>query len=98
MTYTGYDLAELCTRDQKALARRSDILVTGRYVEGQRDTSLRWRGSRNQTVHFPTGRYGSLEFAEANETEVTLDARGVVSVRGYPPKWLLDPERDRLGI
>jgi len=96
MTYTGFEPVELRAREQRALAMRSDILVTGRYVAAERDVQLRWRGSRNQQVRFPTPRYRGLGPEEANEVEITLDANGVASLRGYPPEWLLDRRRSRL--
>ena len=49
--YTGYrfeDLLEHTTR--RALLVECDVLVDGRYVESERDTSLHFRGSRNQRI------------------------------------------------
>lgn len=31
----------------------TDVLVSGRYVEAERSLLLRWRGSRNQQLHYP---------------------------------------------
>ena len=33
--------------------RPYDIVISGRYIESLRDTSLRWRGSLNQIIHYP---------------------------------------------
>lgn len=88
MTYTGYEVEELRSSAQRQLVAQSDIVVAGRFVQAQRDTGLRWRGSRNQRILFPTGRYRSLDQVEANEAEVVIDSSGAVSVRGYPEPWL----------
>ncbi len=49
--YTGYRFEQLIG-DEKAieLLQYVDILVDGRYEEGERDTSLRFRGSKNQRI------------------------------------------------
>ena len=52
--YTGYDPSEFDDTMQQCFDL-SDIAVTGRFVQELRDTTLRWRGSRNQQViSYPT--------------------------------------------
>lgn len=88
MTFTGYELDELTTPARQAVLARTDLIVTGRYLEAERDTGLLWRGSRNQQV-LPLGpRYAALVLDEANQFEVILDAEGRLEVRGFPPEWL----------
>lgn len=49
--YTGYTWEQLCTMpDVMKVAREIDVLVDSPFVMSQRDTSLTFRGSRNQRV------------------------------------------------
>ena len=56
--YTGYTLEDILNnplRDMNTTLRRRivtmcDILVDGRYIDEQRDLTLKWRGSQNQRV------------------------------------------------
>lgn len=71
MAYSGYTLEELIKLSEKEpavmeLLKLCDILVDGRYIEQQRDLTLRFRGSRNQRVidmkkYFETGEIKSYE-------------------------------------
>ena len=53
MLYTGYEPHEY-TPVMQACHDASDLLIGGRYVAEQRDPSLRWRGSTNQSFISPT--------------------------------------------
>ena len=81
--YTGYDIAEF-DEEMQACFDSSDIVVTGRYVHAERDTTLRWRGSRNQIVHHPTGLYSELEIEDRNEVEFVVNEEGSLAMYGYP--------------
>ncbi len=49
--YTGYTYEEVARSERFArLLENIDVLVDGRFVEAERDTSLRFRGSRNQRL------------------------------------------------
>lgn len=54
--YTGYSWDEIfddkygANSDRASAVSLCDILVDGRYVDEQRDLTLKWRGSRNQRV------------------------------------------------
>lgn len=51
--YTGYTLEELDKRDDfltNEALQQIDVLVDGRYVEQQKDPTLKFRGSINQRV------------------------------------------------
>ena len=49
--YTGYRFEELMNHPLRSeLVKLCDILVDGRYVEAERDLTLRFRGSRNQRI------------------------------------------------
>lgn len=80
--YTGYKPEEF-TSIMQSCFNMSDIVVTGRYVHSLRNTNLRWRGSINQVVHFPTPRYQALRLEEQHEVEVHLSSEGELSVYGY---------------
>ena len=80
--YTGYEPKEFDEIMQSCFDS-SDIVVTGRYVQSLRNTSLRWRGSTNQVIHFPTPRYRGMDITEAREIEVKIKD-GKVIMYGYP--------------
>jgi len=53
MIFTGHELEELRSDAARELLSLTDILVTGRYVERERDLTLRWRGSQNVCFRQP---------------------------------------------
>lgn len=81
--YTGYDVEEF-NETMQACFDNSDIAITGRYILEKRDTSLRWRGSTNQIVHYPSELYTNLKIEERNEVEFVINEEGGVSMFGYP--------------
>jgi anaerobic ribonucleoside-triphosphate reductase activating protein len=90
MVFSGYTLAELRARasaepDVGALLAATDLLVDGRYVEGERTTARRWIGSDNQVLHFLTDRYapGDPRFGQPNTIELRI-VGGAVVVNGFP--------------
>jgi len=84
MLYSGYEIDEL-DEIQKACVELADIAILGRYIEEERDTTLRWRGSSNQKITSPTGMFdeSSIEDGE-NEVSVHIDSKGEITVIGYP--------------
>ena len=49
--YTGYLFEELLNHPiRRVLVELCDVLVDGRYIETERDLTLRFRGSRNQRI------------------------------------------------
>lgn len=80
--YTGYEPSEF---DETMLAcfNLSDIAVTGRYVQELRDTSLRWRGSQNQQVHFISDVYDESVLTEQTEVEFHVLPTGEIQIVGY---------------
>ena len=84
MLYSGYEFEEL-DEIQKQCVELSDIVILGRYDETKRNTSLRWRGSENQVLFSPTGRYNVSDYQDGdNEISVHIDANGELTVTGYP--------------
>ena len=49
--YTGYRFEDLLSHPlRRELVELCDVIVDGRYIESERDLSLRFRGSRNQRI------------------------------------------------
>lgn len=49
--YTGYRFESLLKHPmRRALLELCDVIVDGRFVEAEKDTSLRFRGSKNQRI------------------------------------------------
>ncbi len=80
--YTGYQKKEF-TPTMKECVALSDIVISGRYVDQKRNPHLRWRGSSNQIIEFPTDRYSSLPINEVREVEVHI-GQGNAMIYGYP--------------
>jgi anaerobic ribonucleoside-triphosphate reductase activating protein len=80
--YTGYDPSEFDSAMQQCFDL-SDIAVTGRYEQGLRDTTLRWRGSRNQQVHFISNAYDDSVLKEQTEVECHILPNGEIRMVGY---------------
>ncbi len=92
MVFSGYTLAELQAEgddDVLALLACTDLLVDGRYEEGERTTRRRYIGSDNQVLHFLSDRYQAddARFAEGNtlELRVLIDkGTGALTINGWP--------------
>lgn len=89
MVFTGYDLGELTDEASREILACTDILVAGRFVLAERDLSLRWRGSRNQRIHFLSGRYGPGAAQGGGEAEVIIDDSGRLTITGFPDPGLI---------
>ena len=86
--YTGYNFDEL-EGDALRCYEASDIVVTGRYIESERNTELRWRGSSDQTVEFEQTDK-EFEFIEGNDVQITIGEDGSLTILGYPDEALLN--------
>jgi len=80
--YTGYEPEEFDVTMQ-ACFDASDIVITGRYEQEKRDTTLRWRGSLNQQVHFISSRYNQSVLEERTEVECHILPNGNLTIVGY---------------
>ena len=80
--YTGYEPSEF-DEEMQACFDLSDIAVTGRFVQELRDTTLRWRGSRNQQVHFISNTYDESVLQEQTEVECHILPNGNLTIVGY---------------
>lgn len=88
--YTGYEPLEFDEIMQSCFDL-CDIAVTGRYVQELRDTTLRWRGSRNQQVHFISDLYDDSVLQEQTEVECHILQSGEIRMVGYA-----EPELSKL--
>ncbi|MBL0693458.1 4Fe-4S single cluster domain-containing protein [Comamonas sp. JC664] len=88
MVYTGYTIEELRAMgrpDVDRLLATVDLLVDGRFEQDAPETARRWIGSRNQVLHFLTGRHTPDDpcFTAPNTAEVHfVDGRLVIN--GWP--------------
>lgn len=49
--YSGYTFEEcLLNTKRREILKNTDVMVDGRYIDSQRDITLKWRGSSNQRV------------------------------------------------
>ena len=84
MIYSGYEIHEL-DAIQKECVELSDIVILGRYKQELRNTNLRWRGSQNQVLFSPTGRYDVDQYEDGdNEVSIHIDKNGEITITGYP--------------
>ena len=80
--YTGYEPNEFDANMQQCFDL-CDIAVTGRFVQELRDTTLRWRGSTNQQVHFISNAYDDSVLKEQTEVECHILPNGEIRMVGY---------------
>ncbi|MCA9064441.1 MAG: radical SAM protein [Planctomycetaceae bacterium] len=90
MAFSGYTLEELRAMNDPAvdaLLRFTDLLVDGRYDRMQPDTSRRWIGSANQTIHLLTDRYDPNDqcWSQKNTLEIHWDG-AELTVNGFPAR------------
>jgi anaerobic ribonucleoside-triphosphate reductase activating protein len=88
MVFTGYTLAESQNLTDPAvneLLACTDILVAGRYLRDQPETTRRWIGSANQQVHFLSDRYrpDDPRWLQPNTLELRLQGTEV-TINGFP--------------
>lgn len=83
VVFSGHELSELRGTAARALLAETDLLISGRYTQSERDLSLPLRGSRNQQLHFLTARYGPADLA-LPEVEVHIANTGHVAITGFP--------------
>ena len=90
MIYSGYEKEEL-NEVQQACVDLCDVVILGRYQQELRNTSLRWRGSSNQVIESPTGRFEVLDDHDGfQEIEMHIDEHGTFRMVGYPDEELIE--------
>lgn len=104
--YSGFPLEYLRsngTPPQHELLKRLDILIDGPYLR-RRHTTLRWRGSENQQVHFLSPRYRHLAPVvqeRGSWIEFEFDAQDTLHWMGIPPlgfRAAFEQQLDRIGV
>ncbi len=81
--YTGYLLSELEKNNKRGILDFIDILITGRYDKRYRTIRGGLIGSSNQEIHFCTDRYTINDLVNLNESEISIDENGKISILGY---------------
>ncbi len=91
MVYTGYYKDQIPDEHGKNIFEMADVVVSGPYVESERDLSLLWRGSRNQKIVFHNERYRKIyeEEGEKNAMEIHINDEKVEIV-GFPDDSILE--------
>jgi anaerobic ribonucleoside-triphosphate reductase activating protein len=84
MVFTGYEMSEISNNEMVGIFDRTDILITGRYVQSKRTLNHQWIGSTNQEIHFLTDRYSSFVQNDSNYVEVSIDEIGNIIILGFP--------------
>ena len=100
MVYTGFTREELEAKiaagepGVERLLAATDLLVDGRYVREQPDTTRRWIGSQNQRLHFLTRRHKPTDpsFGGGETIELRL-VDGELIINGWPWGKGLPPSR-----
>lgn len=85
MAFSGHLREELEARGSPLLGHL-DLLVDGPYVAALRTEARRWIGSTNQRLHFLSAAYqpDDPRFREPNTAEIRYDARGEITLVGFP--------------
>lgn len=85
VVYSGYEPAEIQADAIRCkVLDHCDILIAGRYDQRQRNLHLQWRGSENQQLLFPSGKYEASLLSDANEVELIINEQGAITLLGYP--------------
>jgi anaerobic ribonucleoside-triphosphate reductase activating protein len=82
--YTGYELEEIHEKQFSEILNKTDILITGRYIEKLRVTDKQWIGSTNQKIMFLTDRYDNTVLENACYAEILIDEFGKIRYLGFP--------------
>lgn len=101
ISYTGFTIEELRDRGEQGqmhLLSRLDLLIDGRYLR-DRHTTLMWRGSDNQRIHFLSERHADLRNSvdeAAVSLHLTIDEDGSFHWAGISPKGFRQAVEDGL--
>jgi len=88
MLFSGYDLPEIKENQKSDIQNYLDILITGRYEENKRTLRHQWIGSKNQEIHFLSGKYSDYKIINGNYQEITIEDDGSLTILGFPEKLL----------
>ena len=82
--YTGYEKKEIEASDKIKIIDYADILISGRYIEEQRNINNHLYGSDNQSIDFLTDRYKREDIINGTYVEIDIDESGSINMYGYP--------------
>jgi len=89
--FTGYEIDELKKKSQIDILNLCDFLICGRFIESQRNLYLQFRGSDNQKVYFPNGKYKDYKLKDGtNMALFTITPSGSIDCKGFQPDELID--------
>lgn len=80
--FTGYEVEEL-KEDKLEIYNLSSVVITGRYIESERDTSLLLRGSKNQRIVVKDKNLLQFYNQEQRQVEVEI-GEDYVKFLGFP--------------
>ena len=82
--FTGYQYKELSKSSQKRVWSLSDLVVSGRYIEGKRNIYLQFRGSTNQKVFTHKGKYKAYKIKDGQTVAIlSFYEQGEMQSRGF---------------
>ena len=82
--YTGYEKKEIESSNKIKIMEYPDILISGRYIEEQRNINNHLYGSENQLMEFLTDRYKKEDIINGTYVEIDIDENGSINMYGYP--------------
>ncbi len=81
--YTGYEIQELNNDNKTAVFDYIDILISGRFIENLKTMEGGLVGSSNQKISFFTDLYSKINLVNFNESEISIDENGRITIYGY---------------
>lgn len=84
--FTGYELEELA-EEKLEVYNFSSVVITGRYIESERDTSLLLRGSKNQIIVVKDKNLLRFYNQEQRQVEVEI-GEDYVKFLGFPEDFI----------
>ncbi|TMO56522.1 4Fe-4S single cluster domain-containing protein [Pseudoalteromonas aurantia] len=83
--YSGYTQRELIERGfWSTIDNNADLIITGRYQQDKRDTSLYLRGSTNQKLIYTSNTQLKREDEQGDIIEIIIDEFAKSTILGYP--------------
>ena len=82
--YTGYEKNEIESSNKIKIMDYTDILISGRYIEEQRNINNHLYGSQNQLMEFLTQRYKKENIINGTYVEIDINENGSIDMYGYP--------------
>lgn len=85
LLYTGYSVEQLTISHKNNIFSYIDVLISEPYIEKERNIENGGLiGSDNQKYNFFSEIYSENDFTTLNQTEISIDEFGKISMYGYP--------------